>query len=172
MDAAHLIFYIILGVVSARILTRIFGKFYKLRSQYDEMKEKAKIDLAQNPPAKHSPEEEAEDYANQTPEEMIKELTPPPPPIMGGLFVGGRFVNPLPGVTLGGGDPELMTRLEKELKEAATPHHIQDNPRLAHYEKSLGIAPGYLNLRGGDPEIVTRLHEKLKEAAEDQNRQE
>jgi hypothetical protein len=159
MDAAHLIFYIILGFALARILTRIFGKFYNLRSKYDEMKEKAKIDLAQNPPAKHSPEEETEDYANKTPEEMIKELTPRPPSIRGGPFFG----------SLGGGDPELMTRLEKELKEAATPHHIQDNPRLAHYEKTLGIAPGYLNLRGGDPELVTRLQEKLKGAAEDED---
>jgi hypothetical protein len=171
MDAAHIIFYIILGLASARILTRVFGKFYKLRSEYAEMKEKAKTDLAQNPPAEHSPEEEAEDYANQTPEEMIKELTPPPP-IMGGLFVGGRFVNALPSVTLGGGDPELITRLEKELKEAASPQNNQDNPRLLQYEKSLGIAPGYLNRYGGDPELVTRLHEKLKEAAEDEDREE
>jgi hypothetical protein len=111
MDTTFIVFYIILGLVLVRILTRVFGKFYKLRSEYDKLKEKAKMDLAQNPPPKHSPQEETDDYANKTPEELIKELTPTAPAIRPfGLFGIGR---------LGGGDPELLTRLEKKLKEAA-----------------------------------------------------
>ena len=109
MNTTYLVFYIILGLVLVRILTRIFGKFYKLRSEYDKLKEKAKMDLAQNPPPKHIPQEETDDYANKTPEELIKELTPQPRNVWQGPFYG----------RLGGGDPELVGRLEKKLKKAA-----------------------------------------------------
>jgi outer membrane biogenesis lipoprotein LolB len=162
MDTTYLVFYIIFGLLLAHFLTRFFGKFYKLRSEYGAMKEKARMELAQNPPAKRIEKEETEDYAHQNPEELIKELTPQPTMYLNHALYG----------QLGGGDPELVTRLEKKLKDTASQEDEQGNPRFVQYEKSLGILPGYLNLRGGDPELVTRLQDKLKEAAEDQDKQE